>query len=1445
MLVPWLAASRTLFLAVIASAAPDSGSGERAPDWCAAGGGVLVSVSLSVRLVGLGTPSAAGSHGGPALQACVPRPCADLQGAECKQLRRGFLRRLLDKEDEAPLEEAPAPALVTSGDEAQSQAFWFLHGQSEAPTPADRAAYAALRAVPHGWATPRGKGDALVQLRIATIGTHGPLSALAAEHFLEAFKLHRGSGGALEQVLYGQCYLCEDVPLCKSKHVKSSADEACEWFHKAPHQDAAMMVGEVDAVARDIVEREPRLTAVVCMGLLLCHYVVARLQAHVPRFQLFCMNPLQGSPPAKAAHFLQALERRRASGEPIFTTNAVTSALLAYHLGLSAPAGAAASLGTPASTVPPPALTFFSRDVYQLAKRAPWSSNVGQLLFARNFLLLHDPTCVAFGEALQQTWPHGLKQLATRWDFSDQSQVTELLKHRAVVYIPEHPYKNVFNDFYSAGLPVLVPDIRFLARLWPTLRHTDRQATYDGWFERSIARTRLRGVGRADVQGEDSLEPFDLDVNGAAKVQHWLRLADFYHFPGVLLFGGLAELLQRASDPQALGAVRNAALLHFVSARAAAVQSLWGFAALALRSPSSGEVHRAAVARPPPRGSACAAVPAHGRRKRRRKGEERWPPFTSCLRRDAAVALVSSRQEVSAWRLRLAPSGAGSFPAALRLQVWRPIRVGWQQGARSATFQLVGENRANLRRVTVRCAGSRRMPIRADRRSLQLHLKVPAGRRIAVLPGDVLGWAVDAAAELSLRMRPSTLCHRACAQQQQHERQFAKASPRVSSGRDSGAGLGAPGRVLCVGPWLGGGCRFWPSRRSCRFVEAVAPLEGRGGLLPSSMVEHMEVELGPRLQHTRPPSTIEATATATASSSSSGTQRLGSPPPGPALMSPSFELSWKAAALAMWFLEYATATTTVDTRAWSFFICPPPEDAGEGQEALEHWQRLVSVFGAAVGVSLRCAAEEEAPYEGRGRFASVAAVVEAALRLLRLIVPYGPWLILKAHVGSNTEGAGDEAARLISSANPSGLGFPLWTRIGLGPGCAMRLVAASGVAGLAEPQEREVTACIIPIGSDYLGLHDGLEAPLVGSLAPELAASTTVPWAVYVFSCIDCADFGLVEEPLQALSRLLRQAGEVAVVPAQMRSVAEVVRMLRVRPSLNLHGRVDASTTYEEFMTLRQQLDSTDLLNFEDKIRFRVNLLQPLGVAHTPSYYMSNEDPMILEHIVARDSYVVKPTHMSESEHVIVVKDGRYEFDVRIDGEFVRLAGDAVDPHVIQRHLLSAWNKTAYEWECKAVVAASRGILVEKLVLATLDPGAPDVGRVEEARVHVVWGRATAVEWTLGRAGSTVMLLQVDRVGRGSFSTDGVWATSMAKERLKDADGWAQAMFARCLPQILRKAERVADGAHADHLRVDFLVEGNCEAIFVSEAELFPAVPFPPRTMEALERSWRRGYGVA
>jgi len=68
-----------------------------------------------------------------------------------------------------------------------------------------------------------------------------------------------------------------------------------------------------------------------------------------------------------------------------------------------------------------------------------------------------------------------------------------------------------------------------------------------------------------------------------------------------------------------------------------------------------------------------------------------------------------------------------------------------------------------------------------------------------------------------------------------------------------------------------------------------------------------------------------------------------------------------------------------------------------------------------------------------------------------------------------------------------------------------------------------------------------------------------------------------------------------------------------------------------------------------------------------------------------------------------------------------------------------------------------------------------------------------------------------------------------------------------CWPEMVRAAEKVATAGGTDFLRVDLLIRGDCDAVFVSEVELFPGSDLvePTRTAGArIAHLWRWFYGA-
>ena len=132
------------------------------------------------------------------------------------------------------------------------------------------------------------------------------------------------------------------------------------------------------------------------------------------------------------------------------------------------------------------------------------------------------------------------------WTLQGEADAVGFLQHAFTVYIPEHPYKNYFNDLYAMRLPIFTPSIHFLARFWPEVQSLDSAGTYHGWFDRTLPRTRLMLSTVTEVP--ELLEPFDLSSDGYNKARLWLEPADYFHFPGLMHFNSIADLHRRVTS---------------------------------------------------------------------------------------------------------------------------------------------------------------------------------------------------------------------------------------------------------------------------------------------------------------------------------------------------------------------------------------------------------------------------------------------------------------------------------------------------------------------------------------------------------------------------------------------------------------------------------------------------------------------------------------------------------------------------------------------------------------------------------------------------------------------------------------------------------------------------------------------------------------------------------
>ena len=162
------------------------------------------------------------------------------------------------------------------------------------------------------------------------------------------------------------------------------------------------------------------------------------------------------------------------------------------------------------------------------------------------------------------------------WTLQSEADAVGFFQHAFTVYIPEHPYKNYFNDLYAMRLPIFTPSIHFLARFWPEVQSLDSAGCYDGWFDRTLPRTRLLSTG---PEVTEVPEPFDLSSDGYNKARLWLEPADYFHFPGLMHFNSLADLHSKVASEDLEASLLEARRVMADFARQRRAESLQYFAA--------------------------------------------------------------------------------------------------------------------------------------------------------------------------------------------------------------------------------------------------------------------------------------------------------------------------------------------------------------------------------------------------------------------------------------------------------------------------------------------------------------------------------------------------------------------------------------------------------------------------------------------------------------------------------------------------------------------------------------------------------------------------------------------------------------------------------------------------------------------------------------------------
>ena len=245
---------------------------------------------------------------------------------------------------------------------------------------------------------------------------------------------------------------------------------------------------------------------------------------------------------------------------------------------------------------------------------------------------------------------------------------------------------------------------------------------------------------------------------------------------------------------------------------------------------------------------------------------------------------------------------------------------------------------------------------------------------------------------------------------------------------------------------------------------------------------------------------------------------------------------------------------------------------------------------------------------------------------------------------------------------------------------------------------------------------------------------------------------------------------------------AQTLEPYKLYSNFDISHLIRPGMSWYELLDIRQQLRRPTLSFYVDKRQYKARMTE-LGIDIPQIYHVQNADPAAdeatfesitqsLENLLAvQKDYVAKPTHLSCSDQVYVVKNGLNIYS--------KLHAP-VQPRLVAANMTMALRTRSSVWgESWALHHVPPGILIEERISA----GGDDDTAALEFKTIVIWGRVWASE--VKRGTDTLQILGRD--GRG-LQGEG------------QHPDLAQVEWAR----VRSLAERLA--VHTDCFRVDIFV---------------------------------------
>ena len=273
-----------------------------------------------------------------------------------------------------------------------------------------------------------------------------------------------------------------------------------------------------------------------------------------------------------------------------------------------------------------------------------------------------------------------------------------------------------------------------------------------------------------------------------------------------------------------------------------------------------------------------------------------------------------------------------------------------------------------------------------------------------------------------------------------------------------------------------------------------------------------------------------------------------------------------------------------------------------------------------------------------------------------------------------------------------------------------------------------------------------------------------------------------------------------ALIFSNLYADVENSRAPDLREEFSISDYWQEGMSWWKFLHIRKGLRRAELVKYVDKIE-QQKMAKEAGLEVVKTYIASREKVPFTDLISELPSYVAKPTHLSFSEGLIIVKNG-----------INMLTGKRISPEQVQKSIFRSFKRKPRKRESWILHQVPPGFMIQEYIPKRM-----------EVKIQTIWGKAVIGEWRGGdsKTKTTPILGRYDRNGK-----------KLESHHRKAPKWWSKAIAA---------AEQMAKSiGGTDALRVDFLVKKG-GTLLLNELEYWPESDWL-KLKPVLEKRLNDGY---